>query len=151
MTYISIKNHSKLTGLTPADIIEIMMTGINFFDASILTYVSKIDGIPEEIMFDEEALESLRRKIIIEDFNISIVGSLIKIENPTMSPSLFFLNDNWKSKLEENGTYSSSFNILIPHRNNGPMFIGEESVIERLSDNFDGDYDIISIEDVEKG
>lgn len=151
MTYISIKNHSKLTGLTHDNIVEIMLTGINFLDASILTYVSKIDGVPEEIMFNNDSLEMLKQQIKPEDFTISIVGSLIKIENEKMSPSLFFLLNEWKEILNEKGAYNSLFNILIPHRASGAMFIGEESVIERLSDNFDGDYDIIVIEDVEKG
>ena len=151
MTYISIKNHSKLTGLTSENIIEIMLTGVNFLDASILTYVSKIDGIQEEIMFDDESIKQLIEKVDIKDFKIDIVGSLIKIENDVMPPSLFFLIPSWKEVLKENATYHEDFTVLIPHRNHGPMFIGEEDAIERLSDDFDGKYDIINIKDVEKG
>lgn len=151
MTYISINNQSKMTGLTRDDIIEMMLTGVNFLDASILTYVSKIDGLEQEIMFDDDSLEQLASKVKEEDFVINIVGSVIKIENNKMPPSLFFLLDSWLDKLTSEGSYSPELNVLIPHRNHGPMFIGEESVIERLSDNFDGNYDIIVLRDVEKG
>lgn len=151
MTYISIKNHSALTGLNPDNIVEIMLTGVNFLDASILTYVSKIDGINEEIMFDEASLRLLKRKVKEKDFSVSIVGSVVKIENDKMPPSLFFLLDNWIQILENHINYDSTYNILIPHRNKGPMFIGEQTVIERLSDNFDGNYDIIVLKDIEKG
>lgn len=151
MTYISIRNHAKLTGLSEQNVTEMMLTGVNFLDASILTYVSKIDGIPEEIMFDDSALEDLKAIIEPKDFKITIVGSVIKIENTIMPPSLFFLTTSWKEALAEQATYNENFTILIPHRNSGPMFIGEETVIERLSDDFDGKYDIISIKDVEKG
>lgn len=151
MTYISIKNHSMLTGLNPDNIVEMMLTGINFLDASILTYVSKIDGINEEIMFDEPALRLLKRKVREQDFIIEIIGSVIKIENKIMPPSLFFLLDNWVEILEQFVHYNENYNILIPHRNHGPMFIGEETVVERLSDNFDGNYDIIVLKDIEKG
>lgn len=140
-----------MTGLTRDDIIEMMLTGVNFLDASILTYVSKIDGLEQEIMFDDDSLEQLASKVKEEDFVINIVGSVIKIENNKMPPSLFFLLDSWLDKLTSEGSYSPELNVLIPHRNHGPMFIGEESVIERLSDNFDGNYDIIVLRDVEKG
>ena len=140
-----------LTGLNPDNIVEMMLTGINFLDASILTYVSKIDGINEEIMFDEPALRLLKRKVREQDFIIEIIGSVIKIENKIMPPSLFFLLDNWVEILEQFVHYNENYNILIPHRNHGPMFIGEETVVERLSDNFDGNYDIIVLKDIEKG
>ena len=151
MMYISIKNHAKMTGLTRDDVVSIMLTGINFLDASILTYVSKIDGINEEIMFDEEALLLLTETLNPEDFQITIVGSVVKIENSKVPPSLFFLLKDWEERLKKQGVYNENFALLIPHRNSGPMFIGEESVIERLSDNFDGNYDIIVIKDVKKG
>lgn len=140
-----------LTGLNPDNIVEMMLTGINFLDASILTYVSKIDGINEEIMFDEPALRLLKRKVREQDFIIEIIGSVIKIENKIMPPSLFFLLDNWVDILEQFVHYNENYNILIPHRSHGPMFIGEETVVERLSDNFDGNYDIIVLKDIEKG
>ena len=151
MTYISIKNQEKMTGLTRDNIIDVMLTGINFLDASILTYVSKIDGFEQEIMFDNESLVFLSEKVSHNDFNITIVGSVIKIENEIMPPSLFFLLKDWKQMLESKVVYNPDFNVLIPHRNHGPMFIGEETVIERLSENFDGNYDIIVLRDVEKG
>lgn len=151
MTYISIKNHAKLTGLNPDNIVDMMLTGVNFFDASILTYVSKIDGINEEIMFDDASLRLLKRKVKEADFLISIVGSLVRIENNKMPPSLFFILDNWQQLLEQYVNYDSNYNLLIPHRDNGPMFIGEATVIDRLSDNFDGNYDIIVLKDIEKG
>lgn len=152
MTYISINNHAKLTGLTREDIIEMIKTsGINYLDASILTYVSKIEGIEQEIMLDDETISLLSDNMETSDFNINIVGSLIKIENSVAPPSLFFISKNWQNHLESLTSYNPDFNALIPHRANGSMFIGEETVILRLSESFDGDYDIICLKDLEKG
>ena len=152
MTYISIANHAKLTGLTREDIVEmIQMSGVYYLDASILTYVSRVDGIEEKIMLDNDTLDILKQDLDFNNFTLGIIGSLIKIESNSIPPSLFFMIDKWDEKLESLGLYSPDFHALIPHRLNGPMFIGEQTVILRLSDDFDGNYDIICLKDLEKG
>lgn len=151
MTYISINNQSKLLGIPRADIIEMMLTGINFLDASITTYVSQINGFEQEIMYDEDALKILINKMNHKDFKLSKTGTLIKVESITQTPSLFFLKETWTDELKE---FTSAINepcALIPHRSKGPMFIGDEDAISRLSDSFDGDYDIIMLDEIEKG
>lgn len=151
MTYISIKNQSKLLGLPREDIVEMMLSGICFLDASITSYVSQIQGLPQEVMFDDESLKKLTQQIHMDDFNITQVGSLIKIESNKQTPSLFFLKNNWYETLNEESQVNQNMYALIPHRSKGPMFIGEEEAIFRLSDSFDGDYDIIGLEEIKKG
>lgn len=151
MTYISITNQSKLLGIPREDIIEMMLTGINFLDASITTYVSQINGLEQEIMYDNDALKVLINKMDHEDFKISKTGTLIKIESISQTPSLFFLKETWIKELEDFISTPSESCALIPHRSKGPMFIGEEEAISRLSDSFDGDYDIIMLDEIEKG
>jgi hypothetical protein len=149
--YVSITNQSKLLGIPRDDIIEMMLTGLNFYDASITSYVSKINGVEQEIIFDDDAIDALKEKLNSNDFSLQINGSLIQIESEVTPPSLFFLLDGWADALKSENLYNDSFYILIPHRHKGALFIGEFETINRLSDDFDGEYDILSIQDLKKG
>lgn len=149
MTYISITNQCKLLDIPRSDVHELMLSGINFLDASILTYVSQIEGIEQEILHDSYSLAEIKNAISDEDFTLSEIGSLIKIDSTNKAPSLFFLTEKWNETLSEMPSYNKAMHVLIPHRSEGPMFIGGEENICRLSDSFDGDYDIIPIEEIE--
>jgi len=149
--YVSITNQSKLLGIPREDIIEMMLTGLNFYDASITSYVSKINGLEQEIIFDSDAIDALKDKLNSSDFSLQINGSLIQISSEATPPSLFFLLDGWVDVLKAENLYNDSFYILIPHRHKGSLFIGEIETINRLSDDFDGEYDILSIQDLKKG
>lgn len=148
--YISIKNQSQLLGIPRNDIIEMMLSGLNFFDSSITSFVSKIDGFEQEIMFDEESLNDLSSTLDKDDFILKIDGSLLEITSKKTPPSLFFVLEGWKKALEDSNLYSPLMFLLVPHRSNGTLFIGEFSIINRLSQDFDGEYDIISIKDLQE-
>lgn len=149
--YVSITNQAKLLGIPRDDIIEMMLTGLNFYDASITSYVSKVKGLEQEIIFDNDALDYLKETVKRSDFKLEINGSLIQIESDVKPPSLFFLLSNWADALKSENLYNADFYILIPHRHKGSLFMGEFETINRLSDDFDGEYDIISIQDLQEG
>jgi hypothetical protein len=148
MSYISIKNFSQLSKLDENDVIQMMLNGINFLDGSILTFVSQIKNFEQEIMHTKESISILRKKITSKDFQIKQEDNILTIQSKMFPPSLFFAQENWEDELNgfiSAGEYTS---LLIPHRDSGSLFISDEKTIIRLSDSFEGIFDILALEDI---
>lgn len=148
MSYISIKNYAQMSKISESELIDMMVRGINFLDGDILTFVSQIRGVEQEIMHNSESIKSLKEYFKKNTFDVDIENGIIKVHSDVFPPSMFFVTTNWESKLSYTGIYSDSNVILIPHRAKGTMFIGDKETILRLSDSFEGVYDILSMSDI---
>lgn len=148
MSYISIRNFALLSKLPESEVIEMMMRGKNFLDGSILTFVSQISGFEQEIMHNKESLESFVSSMKSSDFEVKVSDGIITIESKLWAPSMFFANKNWYDILLKLDSNLDAFSLLVPHRANGKLYLSDEKSIIRLSDSFEGIYDILTVEDL---
>jgi hypothetical protein len=147
MSYISIKNYSQLSKLSQDNVIDMMLQGINFLDGNIITFVSQVKSVEQEIMHNADSLGRLKDAFSKETFKIESDGGIITVSSEDFPPSLFFIS-NWEDKIKTLQGYTENASVLIPHRAKGSLFISDEKTILRLSDSFEGIYDILSLEDI---
>ncbi len=150
MSYISIKNYAQMSRLSESELIDMMLRGLNFLDGDILTFVSQIKNLEQEIMHNAESIKSLKDFFKQNTFDVKVENGIIEVRSEVFAPSMFFVTNNWESNLDFTGVYNDSAYVLIPHRAKGSMFIGDKETILRLSDSFEGVYDILSISDIKK-
>jgi hypothetical protein len=148
MSYISIKNYSQLSKLEESDIVKMMTQGINFLDGSIITFVSQLKNVEQEIMHNKESLSKIIESFTSDTFTIKSEDGIVEVNSDSVPPSLFFSVNTWEEKLFGMDGYSDSSLVLVPHRSKGALFISDSKSILRLSDSFEGIYDILSIEDI---
>lgn len=149
MSYISIKNFSQLSKLDESDVIQMMLNGINFLDGSIMSFVSQIKNFEQEIIHNSYSINELRKKLQRNTFTIVYEDSMVAIKSTICPPSLFFAHDNWYHTISKYiSQEDDTLTLLIPHRDKGELFIADEKTILRLSDSFEGMYDIVSLEDI---
>ena len=116
MSYISIKNYAQLSKLEHDDIIKMMIQGINFLDGGIITFVSQVKSVEQEIMHNSESLAKLREPFNEDTFTLTGEGSIIEVNSKEVPPSLFFIMPDWEEKLSNHKGYvNDAFVLKINH------------------------------------
>lgn len=144
---ISITNQAKLLSISERDVIELMLTGINFYETNEMVYVSEVKDLNSTIVHNAKSLIDLKNKVDTIPFMISSKNSILEISSKDYSPTLFFISDLMYQTINPKQDISNLY-ALIPIRNTGSIFISELDLILRLSDSFEGNYDIINFMDI---
>jgi hypothetical protein len=144
---ISVSNQAKLLSISESDVIDFMMSGFNFYDTNKMVYVAEAKDLNAIILHNSKSLSMLKEKVDETSFMISNKNSILEISSEKVSPTLFFLSDLMYKSMNPNQDISTLY-VLIPMRHSGSMFISELDLILRLSDSFEGNYDIINFMDI---